>query len=60
MPARSMSWWETISASFGVSRRTGRKKRVRRMGGVSVDGSVRLREVAIIAIAEPTEANSLR
>ena len=25
MPARSISLWETISASLGVSRRTGRK-----------------------------------
>ena len=32
MPLRSISWCETISASFGVSRRTGRKKRERRMG----------------------------
>src|ERR1051325_5222565 len=31
MPARSISRSETISASFGVSRRIGRKKRERRM-----------------------------
>src|ERR1700731_3330046 len=31
MPARSISWWEAISASFGVSRRLGRKNRERRM-----------------------------
>src|SRR5205814_5139388 len=31
MPARSISRWETISASFGVSRRIGRKKRDRRI-----------------------------
>ena len=32
MPARSISRCETISASFGVSRRIGRKKRDRRIG----------------------------
>src|SRR6478609_5221185 len=32
MPARSISRWEAISASFGVSLRMGRKKRDRRMG----------------------------
>ena len=32
IPARNMSRCETISASFGVSRRIGRKKRDRRMG----------------------------
>ncbi|EAS51146.1 hypothetical protein SI859A1_01957 [Aurantimonas manganoxydans SI85-9A1] len=32
MPARSISRWETISASFGVSLRMGRKYRDRRMG----------------------------
>src|ERR1700733_6371032 len=31
MPARSISRWEAISASFGVSRRLGRKNRERRM-----------------------------
>src|SRR5690348_11866761 len=31
MPARSIRRWETISASFGVSRRIGRKKRDRRI-----------------------------
>src|SRR6266581_4791971 len=32
MPARSISRCDTISASFGVSRRIGRKKRDRRIG----------------------------
>src|SRR5262245_27808134 len=31
IPARSISLWETISASLGVSRRTGRKYRDNRM-----------------------------
>src|ERR1700719_1046171 len=31
MPARSINRWEAISASFGVSRRLGRKNRERRM-----------------------------
>src|ERR1700731_2121054 len=31
MPARSISRWEAISASFGVSRKLGRKNRERRM-----------------------------
>src|SRR4029077_2000418 len=31
MPARSINRWEAISASFGVSRRLGRKNRDRRM-----------------------------
>src|SRR5712691_10967050 len=33
MPARSINRCDTISASFGVSRRIGRKKRERRIGG---------------------------
>ena len=33
MPARSISRCETISASFGVSRRVGMKKRDRRILG---------------------------
>src|SRR5215203_6946995 len=32
-PARSIRRCETISASFGVSRRMGRKKRLKRMAG---------------------------
>src|SRR5664279_4687053 len=43
MPARSISRCETISASFGVSREIGRKKRVRRIADGSesrADGSL--------------------
>src|SRR5579864_8745995 len=40
MPARSISLCETISASFGVSRKIGRKKRDRRIAGGSESRTV--------------------
>src|SRR6185437_3314875 len=40
MPARNIRRWEAISASLGVSRRLGRKKRDRRMEVIGVPESV--------------------
>src|SRR5271155_240045 len=45
MPARSISRCETISASFGVSRRIGKKNRDSRMGSAHDSGERALRAV---------------
>ena len=47
MPARSISRCETISASFGVYLRMGRKKRVSRMGCSGIVGREAVTETGL-------------